>query len=187
MAGKRRRRRETSDELPGWAWMLFGLAIGLTPAILIYLNTRPDESPPPPAAREAPPAALDDNGETAPAPPVEEPAESRFDFYSMLPNFEIVIPEQEADVSADTQPKAIVEPGLYVLQAGSFTTYADADRRRAELALQGIESRIQRVSIDDKTYHRVRIGPLDDLDELNLLRARLRAAHIDVLRIRLAD
>lgn len=186
MARSRRGRRDRSDELPGWVWMLFGLAIGLTPAILIYVNAQPGEATPAPAVREAP-AAVDDNGETATPAPVEEPAETRFDFYSMLPSFEVVIPEQEPDVSTDTEPQAIVEPGLYVLQAGSFTNYADADRRRAELALQGIESRIQRVSIDDKTYHRVRIGPIDNLDELNLLRARLREARIDVLRIRLAD
>jgi cell division protein FtsN len=74
-----------------------------------------------------------------------------------------------------------------VLQAGSFTLHADADRRKAELAMHGIESSIQRVMIDDKTYHRVRIGPTDDLDELNLLRSRLRTAQIDVLRIRLGD
>jgi cell division protein FtsN len=73
------------------------------------------------------------------------------------------------------------------LQAGSFTTYADADRRRAQLALQGIESSIQKIKIDNKTYHRVRIGPTSDLDQLNLLRSRLRAAKIDALRIRLGD
>jgi cell division protein FtsN len=73
------------------------------------------------------------------------------------------------------------------LQAGSFAALADADRRRAELALLGLESRIQRVSIDDKTFHRVRIGPVSDLDELNLIRNQLRQAKIDVLRIRLAE
>lgn len=185
MAKNRRRRRDTSDELPGWVWMLFGLAIGLTPAILIYVNSPPGAAPEAPAVR-APPDAVDDNGESAPPAAAQETG-PRFDFYSMLPSFEVVIPEQEPEVSADREPQAIVEPGLYVLQAGSFSNYADADRRRAELALQGIESRIQRVSIDDKTYHRVRIGPVDDLDQLNLLRARLREARIDVLRIRLAD
>jgi len=60
-------------------------------------------------------------------------------------------------------------------------------RETAELALQGIESQIQRVMIDDKTYYRVRIGPIDDLDELNVLRSRLRAAKIDALRIRLGE
>ena len=62
--------------------------------------------------------------------------------------------------------------GLYVLQAGSFSAYADADRRRAELGMHGIESQIQRVMIDDKTYHRVRIGPTSDLEELNMLRSQ---------------
>jgi cell division protein FtsN len=53
--------------------------------------------------------------------------------------------------------------------------------------LQGIESHIQRVSVNDREYHRVYVGPTDDLEELNLLRSRLRAAKIDVLRIRLGD
>ena len=119
--------------------------------------------------------------------PTPEPSESRFTFYNMLPNFEVIIPEQEPDVEVDARPQAVIEPGLYVLQAGSFSSFADADRRRAELALHGIESSIQRVTIDNKAYHRVRIGPTDDLDELNILRSRLRAARIDVLRIRLGD
>ena len=134
-------------------------------------------------------SAIDDNNETREAEPepTGEPEESRFTFYDMLPNFEVVIPEEEPNVQADTEPRAVVEPGIYILQAGSFSHYEDADRRRAELALQGVESTIQRVTIDDKTYHRVRIGPIDDLDELNLTRSRLRAARIDVLRIKLGE
>ena len=169
--------------------MLFGLAIGLSVAFAIYVRDgRPAASPPvarQPASLES---AIDDNGETPDADAAEEqPQESRFTFYDMLPNFEVVIPEQEPDVEADVEPRAIVKPGLYILQAGSFTRFEDADRRRAELALQGIESSIQRVTIDDKTYHRVRIGPMDDLEELNMLRSRLRAAKIDVIRIRLGE
>ena len=126
----------------------------------------------------------------AESPPDEapaSPAESRFTFYDMLPKFEVIIPEEEPDVKPDRVLEAVQEPGIYVLQAGSFTEPADADRRRAELALQGIESRVQRVSIDDKTYHRVRIGPIADLDELNRIRGQLRQARIDVLRIRLGE
>lgn len=192
MARKRTRRRK-NDDFPGWFWMLFGLAIGLAVALLIYLRDLEPVQPgervvrQQPAARPAPEPALDDNGETAPA---AEAPEQRFDFYNMLPKFEVVIPEQERDVTTDTAeaaPRSVTEPGVYVLQAGSFSRYEDADRRRAQLALQGIESDIQRVSIDDRTYHRVRIGPIDDLEELNVLRSRLRQANIDVLRIRLGD
>jgi cell division protein FtsN len=169
--------------------MLFGLAIGLSVALAIYINDRS------PAATVRPTAgnpqslsqpvasAFDGNSEEL----SEDAPRSRFDFYDMLPNFEVIIPEQEPDVRADIAPQAVISPGLYVLQAGSFFEYVDADRRRAELALHGIESKIQRVTIDDKTYHRVRIGPTDDLQELNVLRSRLRQAKIDVLRIRLGD
>lgn len=191
MAKKRRKRRSSrssKQEYPGWMWMLFGLAIGLSVAFAIYVRDRQPQpvarSVPEPASLES---ALDDNGEMAATAEPEDAGESRFTFYDMLPNFEVVIPEEELDVRADTEPQAVVEPGVYVLQAGSFSQFEDADRRRAELALQGIESNIQRVTIDDKTYHRVRIGPIDNLDELNVLRSRLRAARIDVLRIRLGE
>ena len=187
--GKRRRTPVRKPQYPGWVWMLFGLAIGLSVAFAIYVRDNEPASPPPVARQPASlERAIDDSDEEpAETAVAEEPEESRFTFYDMLPNFEVVIPEQEPDVEADTQPRAIVKPGLYILQAGSFTRFEDADRRRAELALQGIESTIQRVTIDDKTYHRVRIGPTDDLEELNVLRGRLRAAKIDVIRIRLGE
>ena len=194
MAKKRKHRRKKStrkqQDYPGWVWMLFGLAIGLSVAFAIYVR---DRQPGTTAARVPAPAslesAIDDNDEAPRQKGEEEPEEQegRFTFYNVLPNFEVVIPDQEPDVTADVEPRAVIEPGVYVLQAGSFSRFEDADRRRAELALQGIESSIQRVTIDDRTYHRVRIGPTDDLDELNMLRSRLRAAKIDVLRIRLGE
>jgi cell division protein FtsN len=190
---KRRTRKRSSSrtkkpEYPGWLWMLFGLSIGLSVAFAIYVKDRQPNGVPTFAQKgTAPEVAVDENGEVDSTADTEPPKKRRFDFYEMLPNFEVIIPEQEPNVAADIGPQAVVKPGIYVLQAGSFTIYADADRRRAELALQGIESNIQRVSIDDKTYHRVRIGPIDDLDQLNILRSRLRAARIDVLRIRLGD
>ena len=190
---KRKRQKSSQQDFPAWMWMLFGLAIGLSVAFAIYVNDRTPamvEDPVPvakdPASMREPVASSLDNNDEKTAEPEEEP---RFAFYEMLPSFEVVIPEQEADVTPETKaaPAAVVEPGLYVLQAGSFSDAADADRRRAELALQGIESRVQVVKIDDKTYHRVRIGPTSDLDELNVLRSRLRQAKIDALRIRLGD
>ncbi|MBT8097969.1 MAG: SPOR domain-containing protein [Woeseia sp.] len=188
---RKRKRRAARKPLPGWLWMLFGLAIGLAVALAVFLRDPSAPGQPQaasqPAARQAPAASasmLDDNNEAqAPA----EPLEKRFDFYDMLPNFEVIIPEQETDVVTDRQPQAVIEPGVYILQAGSFSKHEDADRRRAELALQGIESSIQRVAIDDRTYHRVRIGPISDLNELNLLRSRLRQAKIDALRIRVPE
>ena len=188
---KRRRTTKKQQSYPGGLGMLFGLAIGLSVAFAIYVKDNEAPRPRP----EAVPSAIDNNGETtspadvAPEPEPAEEEESRFTFYDLLPNAEFVVPEKAPTTTAETaqQPEAVVEPGTYVLQAGSFSTNADADRRRAELALQGISSNIQRVTVNDREYHRVVIGPTDDLDELNLLRSRLRAAKIDVLRIRLSD
>lgn len=191
MAKRRRRTARKNRELPGVVWMLFGLAIGLAVALAVYL--REDAPGTVDAARgarqaaRAEPAARPDKPEPETGQEQASLPEQRFDFYDMLPNFEVVIPDEEGKVTTDTEARAVVEPGEYILQAGSFTRFEDADRRRAQLALQGIESNIQRVSIDERTYHRVRIGPIRDLDELNDLRGRLHEANIDVLRIRLDD
>lgn len=186
----RRKSHTRKSEYPPIVWMLFGLGVGLSVAFAVYMNDRqptvtPGAATPQPASLQN---ALDDNGEATVVE--EEPVEKkdkRFTFYDILPNVEILTDEAVPAVEADLEPQAIEEPGVYVLQAGSFSTHKDADRRRAELALQGIESHIQRVKLNDRNYHRVYIGPTDDLNELNLLRSRLRAAKIDVFRIRLSD
>ncbi len=53
----------------------------------------------------------------------------KYDFYEMLPNFEVVVPEKDKEVKRDMPAAARVErPGVYVLQAGSYRNEADADR-----------------------------------------------------------
>ena len=103
----------------------------------------------------------------------------------MLPRFEVVIPETEAEVSQGSTGSAPVPSGgIYVLQTGSFRAFADADRMKARLALQGLQARIQKVTIDDSRWHRVRLGPYTDLAELEEIRTRLRQTDIDFLVIR---
>ena len=185
-ARRRRRRRSSKQEYPGWLWMLFGLSIGLSVAFAVYVK---DKGPVPQAAVPEPASlqkALDDDSEAEPQEQ-ESKGERRFTFYDVLPNFEVTVPDETPGVAADIKPEAVVEPGLYVLQAGSFSTHGDADRRRAELALHGIESHSQRVKVKERYYIRVNVGPTDDLDRLLMWRSRLRAAQIDVLRIRLSD
>jgi cell division protein FtsN len=50
-----------------------------------------------------------------------------------------------------------------------------------------VRSTLQRVSIDADVFHRVRIGPVGDLAELNRTRATLQRAEIDTVVIRVGD
>ena len=76
---------------------------------------------------------------------------------------------------------------LAVLKETLSALNADAERRRAELAFLGIESRVFAADVNGRQRYRVYIGPISDLDRLNLLRSQLRAAGIDVLRITVGD
>jgi cell division protein FtsN len=118
-----------------------------------------------------------------------EEGSKNYDFYDMLPNFEVVVPEKDREVARerDNAPATIEAPGVYVLQAGSYRRQEDADRVRAQLKVQGIDALVQRVAVDDDVWHRVRIGPISELPELNRLRARLRAADLDSLVIRVGE
>jgi cell division protein FtsN len=114
---------------------------------------------------------------------------THYDFYDVLPKFEVVVPNQKKDPKkpGDTAAGSIDTPGTYVLQVGSWRNYPDADRVRAQLALQGIESNIQKVSVDSDTWHRVRIGPITDLKKLEDTRRKLREAQIDAMVIRMGN
>ena len=74
-----------------------------------------------------------------------------------------------------------------MLQAGSYRKIEDAQRVRQQLALQGIEANVQRVAVDADVWHRVRIGPLTDLAEVNRLRNKLRGAEFNALVVRVGD
>jgi cell division protein FtsN len=137
------------------------------------------EGPHPYPQRSAP---LDSQGATAGV------AGEKYDFYEMLPNFETVVPEKDKEVKRDLPSTARIErPGVYVLQVGSYRNQSDADRVRSQLALQGIDAKVQRVAVDADVWHRVRIGPITRLDELNKLRRQLRAADFDALVVQIGD
>lgn len=178
-----RRAKPKPKPMPGWAWMFIGLTVGLSVAAAIYVNDR--QLPGTQAKKQTPMVAKEAREENA-DPPAQETS-SRFEFYDMLPNFEVVIPEEDREVRPEAPSRAVETPGIYVLQAGSFSSYADADRMKAQLALLGVVSRIQKVSIDDKVYHRVRVGPVERLDELNSMRQQLRQAQIEAIVIRVGE
>jgi len=174
-----KRSKARREPFSGWTGMFIGLVIGLGVGLALYFFD-PRTPPATGAATGAEPASVRDAGG-------EEPADN-YTFYEMLPNFEVVVPEREAAVRRDAPTAPPVErAGSYVLQVGSYRKFEEADRVRAQLALQGIESKVQRVSVDNDTWHRVRVGPIADLAELNRVRDRLKEAEMDLLVIRVGD
>jgi cell division protein FtsN len=166
-----------------WREFGTGLAVGLSLSVcvLIWQNYREKTA----AAAESP---KPEPRQSATAPDPEEAPKS-FDFYDRLPNFEVVVPEKDREVSRerDNTMATITRPGVYVLQAGSYRKQEEADRIAAQLKKQGIDANVQRVAVDDDVWHRVRIGPISDLTELNRLRTRLRAADLDAMLIRVGE
>jgi cell division protein FtsN len=183
---KTKRRKNTG--FSGWTGAVCGLAVGLGVAGIVYIKDhRPDAQIARLAKADRKKSHVNEvpDAETAESS-AEEPAKS-YDFYDMLPKFEVVVPEKEKDVRRDIKSVPETRRGTYVLQAGSYKNFADADRVRAQLALQGVESKVQKVSVDNDTWHRIRIGPISKLDELNRMRQILRKADVDVLVIRVGD
>jgi len=195
---KYRDRRRRSGP-PPWAWAAVGLLVGLFVAFLVFLQLRPAppvehmvklETPPEPATRPAAekPAPL-------PAPPAERkkeqpapPPKPRFEFYNLLPEMEVIVPEQEVQGAATAEGvRQVEQPGTYLLQAGSFRTREQADQLRARLALLGVETDVQTVTVNEKeTWHRVRVGPFSSLRNLNTARSLLKKNGIEAILIRLA-
>ena len=163
-----------------WGSMFIGLAIGLFVAFLVYVS----EHKPVPGSGEKPAPVVEKGRPAEKAKNKDKPDQEesqaqtpRFDFYNLLPEMEVFIPDQE--VAAEREKNASDEGVVYYLQVGSFRQFEDADRLRAKLALLNLESHTQRVTIDGsfnskQTWHRVRVGPFNSAREMGKIRVRLQ-------------
>lgn len=123
-----------------------------------------------------------DSGEAKPAPVPAAPSAPEtapsFDFYKVLPGgAPDELPSAEADAAA-ARP-------TYYLQVGAFQNPADADNLKAQLALLGIEAVIQTSDLADKgVFHRVRVGPFDNPDEVEQTRTLLTQNNISATLVK---
>lgn len=147
-----------------------------------FLERQRTLSRPQPVASSARPAK---------APQQSKPPTPRYEFYRLLPEMEVTVPQSgrdnrpagprkpqpAKDAAASSKP-----PAKYMLQAGSFRSFGPADRLKAQLALLGIEANIEQVnrSASEQVY-RVHIGPFQDLQRVDQVRSRLKQHSIDAI------
>ncbi len=146
-----------------------GIVVGLGLATSMGLMRSKPEIMSPGAIQDEPLPVLDEEL----APP------RRYEFFSVLPEVERVVPEREiAERLADQAP----EPSrTYTLQAGSFRAKSDADALRAQITLLGLSAEVQSVTVDDSTWHRVRVGPFESARAADGARRRLQDNGMEAL------
>ena len=117
--GKSQAKRNQSNGLPGWAWLVIGIALTLLAVLLVprYLKSdggdgffRPKPNP------DALPAAVSGEGEaiapdTAPTgdvtrPEADKPKPTQYDFYTLLPGQEVAMSDAELAASAKAEAEA---------------------------------------------------------------------------------
>ena len=156
--------------LPGFVWLLAGLSIGLFVALIVYLDKQPEVTANFGAAVKKELEKIKQHSgptTTKGEQQAEKPAEPKFNFYTILPELEILIPESETQPPNSRPANDTTEDNKkYVLQAGSFNNKIDAEKLKASLALLGFEAHIQSVTVNGTAWHRVRTGPYTHSNDL---------------------
>ncbi len=186
-----------SRSFPSWMWLLAGVVLGLLlSSLALYKDWLPalrGGDLPQPNPQATVPRAGDAGVAAEPTTPAtaQKPLETKpkYDFYSVLPEMEVVIPD--AEIKAQAQQPATPNPATdaagpprLFLQAGSFRGNADAEAMKAKLALFGQRASVVSVTINDTTWYRVRVGPYADARELDEAKRTLEANGIAAIALR---
>lgn len=180
-------------------WLLAGIILALFLLGLFFLHKHPKEQA---IATQAVPAKTevkkDSKGnakhKTKQPELAAKPANPKFDFYTLLPN-----PQEATDAdSATTQAKQTTnaapvtssKPALelhqYILQAGAYKNYADADKVRAKLILQGFDVQIKAAEVKGVTWQRIIVGPYKSLPDAQKSQQKLAKVGVKSLLFQLS-
>jgi len=155
--------------------------------------------PVPPPAKPAPSAADADSRraaailegrtekpKTEPAPekkPVAKPADKTPET-GQIKNKETVKDKTAAKEKEKAKPQT-ADTTRFSLQAGSFKSQAEAERRKAKVALQGLPARVQQVTVKEgQVWYRVIVGPFKGKETSEKAQGSLRGDGIDSLMVK---
>lgn len=198
--------------LPGWVWFAGGVLLGGLMMGVMWLKDRQAVSRAietrlvNAAAQQQVDASTRTevaDGSEQSQPQEQDEVLHQFDFYSVLPDMEVEVRPDSlrpaasktavvattSEISGEREQAAAEKPldtdakSLFQMQLASFRSRADAERMMASAALKGISSRVEKVTINDKAYYRVRSGPYSR-EQAYSLHKRLKKRGIESLIMR---
>ncbi len=110
-----------------------------------------------------------------------EPEEPHFDFFTILPQAEVVVPDFEIKTRVREELVGKTKTAKYMMQAGSFRETAEAERHKAKLAQLGIESRVEAAKVGNVMWYRVKIGPYENSSSVSTIKEILVKNGIGVI------
>ena len=181
--GRNASRRNQPQEIAWWKWGLVVILIALFASFLVFLQGSAPEQPSKPSVTKKlePAKPVSKPKQQKLAKEKAKPEEPRFDFYTILPEKEVVVPDYEIKTRAREERVGKAKAAKYILQAGSFRDFKEADSLRAKLALMGIESRVEKAQVGNVTWNRVKMGPYSQMSSVTTIKSRLKQNGIDVM------
>ena len=129
------------------------------------------------AASAAATAAAPASAPAAAKAPTRDPA-------AILAGATVPTPAPKASAPDAKSAKPGPDPFIYFVQAGAFQSSADAEQRRAKVAMLGLESKITEREQSGRTVFRVRIGPYDKQAEADAVKDKLTADSVEAVLVR---
>ena len=168
-----RRSGEGQSRGKGLRLYVAGVLTGVFLSFIGYLGTLPD-----PAV-----SATETGTPEQPEVVIQRP---RFDFYTNLTQESIDEVQDQVEPAADVSkpPTANELPEPYLLQAGSFRQPDDAERRRAQLLLLGLEPVIEEISSSNGIWFRVYLGPFESRELMVRARGLTTNQNIETLLLK---
>lgn len=162
---KTQARRSGNQGMPGWAWLLIGLLLGALAFAAVFLRDKwsmPANLLPQPNPQAQAPAPKDDDAVVA--EPVEKP-KPKYDFYTLLPEKEVVIPDAELDAQARAEARnAKPKPAETAPAPATNTTSDTASTSPASAPAQ---------IVADNARYLIQAGAFRGSEEAESLKARI--------------
>ena len=176
-------RAKKSPGIALWKWALVVLLLGLFIVFLSYLNDLSPELDTEEESRQRTQSIsvskLPEKKKPTPKHQNKEPKEPQYEFYTTLPEYEIVVPSHEIKTRSREERLGREKNAQYIIQAGSFRSFDKADELKAKLAMIGFESKVASAKIGSVDWKRVQLGPFGRSSHVSTIIKRLKEKGID--------